>query len=115
MPRLDLDELLAAVEDAPPVDAADVVGERLAAAVGATGVSFLIADFSGRTLIRLDHGGGEVGLRAQGRETAEEVPLADTPQGRALTGQAVEIVGTRVYAPVTNRGEAIGVLELTLP
>jgi serine phosphatase RsbU (regulator of sigma subunit) len=115
MARLDLDELLAAVEDAPPVDAADVVGERLAAAVGATGVSFLIADFSGRTLIRLDHGGGEVGLRAQGRETAEAVPLAGTPQGRALTGQAVEIVGTRVYAPVTNRGEAIGVLELTLP
>jgi hypothetical protein len=35
MPRLDLDALLAAVEDAPPVDAADVIGERLAAAVGA--------------------------------------------------------------------------------
>jgi hypothetical protein len=55
MPRLNLDELLAAVEDAPPVDAADVVGERLAATIGATGVSFLIADFSGQALIRLDH------------------------------------------------------------
>ena len=93
MTRLNLDELLAAVEDAPPVDAADVVGERLEAALGATDVSFLIADFSGRTLIRLDHGGSGADVRAQGRETGEQVPLADTPQGRALTGQTVEIVG----------------------
>ncbi len=115
MTRLSLDELLAAVENAPPVDAADVVGLCLAAAIGATDVSFLIADFSGRMLIRLDHGGSGADVRAQGRETAEQVPLADTPQGRALAGQTVEIVGSRVYAPVTNRGEAIGVLELTLP
>jgi serine phosphatase RsbU (regulator of sigma subunit) len=113
--RLNLDELLAAVEDAPPVDAADVVGERLAQELGATAVSFLIADFSGRALIRLDYDGSAGGGRAQGRETAEHVPLADTPQGRALAEQTVEVVGTCVYAPVTNRGEAIGVLELTLP
>jgi serine phosphatase RsbU (regulator of sigma subunit) len=113
--RLNLDELLAAVEDAPPVDAADVVGERLAQELGATDVSFLIADFSGRALIRLDYDGSAGGGRAQGRETAERVPLADTPQGRALAEQTVEVVGTCVYAPVTNRGEAIGVLELTLP
>jgi serine phosphatase RsbU (regulator of sigma subunit) len=113
--RLNLDELLAAVEDAPPVDAADVVGERLAQELGATDVSFLIADFSGRALIRLDYDGSAGGGRSQGRETAERVPLADTPQGRALAEQTVEVVGTCVYAPVTNRGEAIGVLELTLP
>jgi hypothetical protein len=56
--------------------------------------------------------------RAQGRETAERVPLEGSPQGRALATQtvAVEVVadGTRVLAPVTNRGEAIGVLELSL-
>jgi serine phosphatase RsbU (regulator of sigma subunit) len=113
--RLNLDELLAAVEDAPPVDAADIVGERLAQELGATDVSFLIADFSGRALIRLDYDGSAGGGRSQGRETAERVPLADTPQGRALAEQTVEVVGTCVYAPVTNRGEAIGVLELTLP
>jgi serine phosphatase RsbU (regulator of sigma subunit) len=119
MTRLNLDDLLAAVEDAPPVDAADVVAERLAEALGATAVSFLIADFSGQALIRLDHAGGTQGVRAQGRETAERVPLAGTPQGRALAGQSVEMVnrdgGTRLFAPVTNRGEAIGVLELDLP
>ena len=44
--------------------------------------------------------------------------MAGTPHGRALTGQTVEVEtgadGARVYAPVTNRGEAIGVLDLSL-
>jgi serine phosphatase RsbU (regulator of sigma subunit) len=117
--RLDLAELLAAVEDAPPVAAADVLGERLTDALGASAVSFLIADFSGRALIRLDHAGSEAATRMQGRETAERVPLAGTPHGRALASQTVGVeggaAGARVFAPVTNRGEAIGVLELTLP
>jgi len=42
-----------------------------------------------------------------------------SPHGRALRDQAVEIEQgdgeTRLFAPVTNRGEAIGVLELSLP
>jgi serine phosphatase RsbU (regulator of sigma subunit) len=117
--RLDLAELLASVENAPPVAAADVLGDRLADALGASDVSFLIADFSGRALIRLDHAGSEAAGRSQGRETAERVPLAGTPQGRALSGQTVEVEngadGARVCAPVTNRGEAIGVLDLSLP
>ena len=118
--RLDLAGLLAAVEDAPPVAAVDVLGERLRGAIGAFDVSFLIADFSGQALIRLDHGAGEAGARTQGRETAERVPLVGTPHGRALAGQTVEVEvedgddGARLYAPVTNRGEAIGVLELGL-
>jgi hypothetical protein len=53
--RLDLGELLAAVEDAPPVAAVDVLDDRLRKAVGADDVSFLIADFSGQALIRLEH------------------------------------------------------------
>jgi serine phosphatase RsbU (regulator of sigma subunit) len=118
--RLDLEELLAAVEDAPPVAAVDVIGESLRRAIGATDVAFLIADFSGQALIRLAHGGNELAVRRQGRETAEGVPLTGTPHGRALAGQTVEVEsgdgdeGTRLYAPVTNRGEAIGVLELRL-
>ncbi|GAC1527117.1 MAG: hypothetical protein NVS2B6_14780 [Thermoleophilaceae bacterium] len=47
-----------------------------------------------------------------------QVPLADTPHGRALSSQTVQVVaegdGARVYAPVTSRGEAVGVLELSL-
>jgi serine phosphatase RsbU (regulator of sigma subunit) len=78
----------------------------------------LIADFSGRSLIRLGHSGGQG--RSQGEETAERVPLTGTPHGRALASQAVEMVvedgdrGARLFAPVTSRGEAVGVLELGL-
>ncbi len=117
--RLDLTDLLRAMEDAPPVAAADVVGEHLARALGATEVSFLIADFSGRALVRLAHAGGQTAGRRSGRETAERVLLEGTPQGRALARQDVEVErtpgATWLFAPVTNRGEAIGVLELSLP
>jgi hypothetical protein len=115
---LNLNALLAAVEAAPPVAAVDVLATALAEAVGAREVSFLIADFSGRSLIRLGHSGGTGMLRLQGQETAERVPLFGTPHGRALSAQAVEVVaedsGARLFAPVTSRGEAVGVLELGL-
>ena len=115
---LNLNALLAAVEAAPPVAAVDVLADALAEAIGAREVSFLIADFSGRSLIRLGHSGGGPVLRLQGKETAERVPLVGTPHGRALAVQAVEVVaeegGARLFAPVTSRGEAVGVLELGL-
>jgi serine phosphatase RsbU (regulator of sigma subunit) len=115
---LDLRDLLAAVENAAPVAAVDVLSERLAEALGASELTFLIADFSGRSLVRLGHAGRSDATRTQGRETGERVPLADSPHGRALETQSVELVSdagdTRVFAPVTNRGEAIGVLELRL-
>jgi serine phosphatase RsbU (regulator of sigma subunit) len=116
--RLDLRTLLAAVEDAPPFSAADVLGERLASLLGAREVAFLIADFSGHALVRLGHSGSSASMRTQGDETAERVPLTGSAHGRALATQTVEVEhgvdGTRVLAPVTNRGEAIGVLELIL-
>src|SRR3954464_5906183 len=102
---LSLNALLAAVEAAPPVAAVDVVAQVLAEAIGAREVSFLIADFSGRSLIRLGHAGGKGKLRMQGKETAERVPLVGTPHGRALAAQAVEVIdedgGARLLAPVT--------------
>jgi serine phosphatase RsbU (regulator of sigma subunit) len=87
--------------------------------LGASHVSFLIADFSGQALIGLGHAGGAEGGRSRGRETAERVPLIGTAHGRALATQSVEVEraasGSRVFAPVTNRGEAIGVLEVAVP
>jgi serine phosphatase RsbU (regulator of sigma subunit) len=116
--RLDVTKLLSAVEDAPPFSAADVLGERLASELDAREVSFLIADFSGHALIRLGHSSDSAATRTQGAETAVRVPLIGTLAGRALASQAVVFEsganGTRVFAPVTNRGEAIGVLELLL-
>src|SRR5687767_15848175 len=81
--RLDFAGLLGAVENASPVAAADVLAERLTDALGASAVSFLVADFSGRALVRLGHAGSETAGRIQGRETAEHVPLAGSPHGRA--------------------------------
>lgn len=117
--RLDLGGLLLAVENAPPVAAADVLGTWLAEALDASEVSFLIVDLSGRALIRLGHVRRRAGADTAGRETAERVPLEGTAHGRALGNQSVEVeLGTGdvlVLAPVTNRGDTIGVLELRLP
>lgn len=116
---LDLSELLRAVERAPPVMAADVVGRHLAAEFGASAVALSIADFSGRALTRLSHDSPERAERTKSRESGERVPLSGTPHGRVLASQQVEVVphegGVCVYAPVTNRGEAIGILEFVLP
>ncbi|MCA1832210.1 MAG: serine/threonine-protein phosphatase [Actinobacteria bacterium] len=108
--------MLAATEDAAPVDAIGVFAEHLSYAIGATEVSFLIADFSGQSLMRLAHtsrrpdGGG--------RETRTQVMLDGTPHGEALKTQTLIMEQgdvTHMYAPVTNRGEAIGILEMVLP
>jgi serine phosphatase RsbU (regulator of sigma subunit) len=52
------------------------------------------------------------------RERSQAVALAGTPHGRALAEQEIQIErdagGFRVFAPVTSRGEAVGVLELGL-
>jgi serine phosphatase RsbU (regulator of sigma subunit) len=117
--RLDLAGLLAAVEDAPPVAAVDVLGQRLAETLEARAVAFLIADFSGQALIRLGHASSRGAARTHGSDTAERVPLSDGAYGRVLATQSIEVTngsgGTHVLAPVTNRGEAIGILELELP
>lgn len=119
MTGLDLDQLLRAVEQAPPVMAADVVGRHLAAHFGASAVALSVADFSGRALTRLSHDSRSDRGRTQGRETGERVPLQGTPHGRVLATQKAEVApherGVCVYAPVTNRGEAIGILEVVLP
>src|SRR4051794_32930563 len=113
---LDLNELLSAVEAAPPIAAAEVLASALADTVDAHDVSFLIADFSGQSLVRLSHVGRSAG--ALGRERAETVAMVGTPHGRALTEQALEVRtdkgAARLYAPVSSRGEAVGVLELWL-
>ncbi|HVE92445.1 MAG TPA: PP2C family protein-serine/threonine phosphatase [Actinomycetota bacterium] len=115
--------MLAAAEDAAPVDAVDAFAEHLLHALGATEVSFLIADFSGgAALMRLGHtsrrSAGDGRAAGDGRETAERVMLAGSPHEQALQSQTVIVEKgdmTRLFAPVTNRGEAIGILELVVP
>jgi len=115
--QLDLKALLASVEAAPPIEAAEVVAAALTDALGARDVSFLIADYSGQALVRLSHvHRARADDEDVNRERGQSVPVAGTPHGRALAEQGIQIVpggdGYRVFAPVTSRGEAVGVLAL---
>jgi serine phosphatase RsbU (regulator of sigma subunit) len=117
--RLDLRWLLERAEDAAPVGVVDAMGEALREMLDARDVSFLIADFSGRSLNRLGHTDESEEPGSRSEETAGRVGLDGTPQGEALARQRSVLLregdGTRVLAPVTSRGEAVGVLELVLP
>jgi serine phosphatase RsbU (regulator of sigma subunit) len=118
-PRIDVRALLEGVDASPPVGAVDVIAAELAKAFGATGVRLLIADYTGDALVRLAAAGTAQGAREQGGESAERVPLADTAHGRVLRRQRVDVQGhdgqVRLLAPVSHRGDAVGVLELALP
>ena len=115
---MDLRALLAAVEDASPVDVVDSLSQELVRSVDAHHVGLLIANFSGDALVRLSHVSGTDPALAGHTERAEAVPLAGTAHGRALFSQSPEIVrqydnGWLALVPITERGDAIGLLEVT--
>ena len=103
--------LLHRIDAAAPVDAIDVAEAELVAGVGARAVSLLLADYSGRAIVRLDTStwGAHV------VELAETIPLAGTVYERVLRTQRTHVDGSRVTSPVTVRGDPIGVLEVDLP
>jgi serine phosphatase RsbU (regulator of sigma subunit) len=116
--------VLGAAEDAPPVDAVEAVTRELCKTLDARSVSFLIADLGGRALVRLARvvrnaarGGGPD--RDGGDEVATVVPFDGGIQEQTLRTQTPRVLagddGWTVLAPVTERGEAIGLLELVLP
>ncbi|MGW3407023.1 serine/threonine-protein phosphatase, partial [Streptomyces zhihengii] len=113
--RIGLADVLAAAEDAAPVGSLDVVARNLRYRFGARYVSFLFVDVVGRRLLRVS----EETTSRRGRR-AEHVPLAGSghyaevlrTQKPVLTQENGQ--GERVLAPVTNRGDTIGVLELFL-
>ncbi len=122
--------VLDAAEAASPVEAVEAVTRELGRALGATRVSFLIADLSGRALVRLAHVQlASAPLARDERRALEEsatvFPFDGGPAERAVRSQVAQVVapdaagsepGTwRVLAPVTERGEVIGLLELVLP
>ncbi|MFF8945878.1 PP2C family protein-serine/threonine phosphatase [Streptomyces sp. NPDC014864] len=109
-----LAEVLAAAEDAAPVRSLDVVAHNLRERFGARYVSFLFVDVVGRRLLRVHE------EKATPQEHgADQVPLAGSAYEEVLRTQKPVVApedgrGQRVLAPVTNRGDAIGVLELYL-
>ncbi len=117
----DLDDLLVAVEKAPPVDAVKVVARSIRLHLDARWVSFLVADMSGRALVRLAHvpDGDAPEGRRQDDDVATVLPFDGGPEEQALRAQQVLVENADdqfvIRAPVTQRGEAIGLLEVALP
>ncbi|MEU4788833.1 PP2C family protein-serine/threonine phosphatase [Micromonospora tulbaghiae] len=119
---VDLGRVLRAVEDAAPVDAVEAVARGIGVDVGARWVSFLVADMSGRGLVRLTHDvpfADRPDRRQQDEDVATVLPFDGGPQEQALRSQRVQVRSSGdehvVMAPVTQRGEAIGLLEVSLP
>ncbi|MEU9634787.1 PP2C family protein-serine/threonine phosphatase [Streptomyces tendae] len=113
--RIALAEVLAAAEDAAPVASLGVVARNLRDRFGARYVSFLFVDVVGRKVVRVS----EETDTQQGRR-ADQIPLAGSVYDQVLRRQELVLApngghGRRVLAPVTNRGDTIGVLELFLP
>ena len=132
--------VLNAAEAASPVEAVESVTAVLGRTLGASSVSFMVADLSGRGLVRLAHVS-----RPEGYDRSDEPPLAEDerrdveesatvlpfdggPAERAVWTQQVQLLAPgsefalpahpdewRVLAPVTERGEVIGLLEFILP
>ena len=132
--------MLEAAEAASPVEAVESVTGALGLVLGASSVSFLIADLSGRGLVRLahaplqmskdpaDHTPIALGERRDLEERATVLPFDGGPAEQAVRGQEVQVLAPdsefaepgqadqwRVLAPVTERGEVIGLLEFLLP
>ena len=80
---LNLGVLLSAAEAAPPVAAADVIASALADTLGGHDVSFLIADYSGQSLIRLGQADADAG---SGHKRSEAVPLGSVEPVAPVTG-----------------------------
>ncbi|GHE53147.1 hypothetical protein GCM10018785_23390 [Streptomyces longispororuber] len=112
---LGLGDVLAEAEDASPVESVDVVARNLQKRFGADRVSFLLVDLIGEELVRLTTADGpESGHKMQ------RVALRGSVYERVLRSQRPHVEpdgegGTYVVAPVTNRGDCVGVLEATLP
>jgi serine phosphatase RsbU (regulator of sigma subunit) len=116
---IDVGALLQRVEAAAPIDAVEVVAAELGRMVDAHSVTLLIADFSGRAVVRLTSAALVEGARTHRSEQAESVPLPGTLYERVLRTQVADVEllgdGARMVVPVTDRGDAIGLLELDLP
>ncbi|MET8347371.1 PP2C family protein-serine/threonine phosphatase [Streptomyces microflavus] len=114
--KIALSDVLAAAENAAPADSLDVVARNLRDRFRARYVSFLFVDVVGRRLLRVN----DTVAAEPEEDRAEQVPLAgsgiydDVLRTQKVIHAAEGTQGFRVLAPVTNRGDTIGVLELFL-
>lgn len=114
--QLDLRTLLSAVEQSFPIDVVDVLANELTRSVQARHAALLIANFSGDALVRLSHVENTSRARDGRNERAEPVPLPESVHEQVLHTQTPKFVQRAddwlALVPVTERGDAIGVLEV---
>ena len=115
---LDLHRLLSIAENTAPVDSVDVVAGELRREVGGRHVSLLITNFSGTGLVRLSHVSEASETEDGHNERAEAIVLAGSVYETSIFAQSPEVVaddaGWLVLAPITERGDAIGLLEVSV-
>jgi serine phosphatase RsbU (regulator of sigma subunit) len=117
---IDVGALLEKVEAAAPIDSVQAVAASLGEMIDAREVNLLVTDFTGRSVVRLTSTDRVDGARSHGVEQAETLPLPGTLHEQVLRTQradvqALEDGGACMTVPVTDRGDAIGLLELVLP
>src|SRR6185312_8147807 len=119
--RTNLRMLLNRAEAASPVEAIDVMADELAVMLDADELCFLIMDLGGRAVTRFGGLGNNAARKLQeGAPHAPVVPLPGTVYERVLRSQQPELESKgdhrhTLVVPVTDRGDAMGVIEMTLP
>ncbi|MFF5106523.1 PP2C family protein-serine/threonine phosphatase [Streptomyces sp. NPDC000134] len=109
-----LGDVLVEAGSASPVESVDVVARHLQKRFGAMCVSFLFVDLIGEELVRITTADGPQ------QEHPERIELRGSVYEKVLRSQRLRVEpdtdgGFLAIAPVTNRGDCVGVLEMTLP
>lgn len=116
--EFDLRHLLSLAENTPPVDSVDAVAEELRRTVGGRHVSLLITNFSGSGLVRLSYVVAAADSEDGHNERVESVALPGSVHETVMRRQEPSVVATTegwlVLVPITERGDAIGLLETLL-
>jgi serine phosphatase RsbU (regulator of sigma subunit) len=118
-PRVDLREVLRSTCAASPIEAIDVMADGLGTLIGALDVQFLITNVTHRAMVRFAGSGANAAKVRQQNGRVPLVPLPGTEYERVLRRQQVlripESGGERILVPVTESGDALGVIDLRLP
>jgi serine phosphatase RsbU (regulator of sigma subunit) len=117
--RVDLREVLRTTCAASPVEAIDVMADGLALLTGATYVQFLITNVTHRAVVRFAGSDANAARVQQEDGHVDVMPLRGTVYDQVLRRQRIvrrdDGAGERVLVPVTESGDALGVIDLHLP
>ncbi len=117
--RMDLREVLRTTCAASPVEAIDVMADGLATLTGATYVQFLITNVTHRAVVRFAGSDANAARVQQENGDVAVFLLRGTVFDQVLRRQKVvridEGCGERILVPVTESGDALGVIDLHLP